>query len=68
MYNREQWIESFEGQLVLLRPHLSQRVLTAMSLTAWHQHGLKGDDPIKAARERSKALDAQRQPAPGPKR
>jgi hypothetical protein len=27
MYNRDQWIESFEGQLLILRPHLGARVL-----------------------------------------
>jgi hypothetical protein len=24
-YNREQWVESFEGQLLILRPHLPLR-------------------------------------------
>jgi hypothetical protein len=48
-YNQRQWIESFEGQLSILRPHLSARVLDTMSLSAWHQHGTKGEDPIKAA-------------------
>jgi hypothetical protein len=42
VYNRDQWIESFEGQLALLRPHLTQRVLATMSLSAWHEFGLAG--------------------------
>lgn len=58
-FNKSQWIESFEGQLSLLRPHLSLRVLVAMSLAAWHSRGAKGEDPVKAAKEESKSLDAQ---------
>jgi hypothetical protein len=57
MYNQRQWIESFEGQLSILRPHLSARVLDTMSLSAWHQHGTKGEDPIKAAKAWSASLD-----------
>ena len=38
-YNKDQWISSFEDQLSILRPHLTDRVLGTMSLTAWHQHG-----------------------------
>jgi hypothetical protein len=49
-FNREQWIDSFEGQLSILRPHLTQRVLTTMSLAAWHEFGAQGHDPIEAAR------------------
>jgi hypothetical protein len=56
-YNRNQWIESFEGQLALLRPHLTQRVLSTMSLAAWHAVGRTDVDPIKAAKELSKSLD-----------
>jgi hypothetical protein len=56
-YNRQQWIESFEGQLSILRPHLGERVLAAMSNAAWHQHGTKDEDPIKAAKALSAALD-----------
>jgi hypothetical protein len=59
-YNRDQWIESFEGQLAILRPHLSQRVLASISNTAWHARGSKGEEPIKAAQEESKAIDAAR--------
>ena len=57
MYNRDQWIESFEGQLSLLRPHLSQRLLATMSNTAWHEFGLKGEDPIKVAKAWSALMD-----------
>ena len=56
-YNKDQWIESFEGQLSILRPHLTQRMLTTMSLAAWQQFGRKDADPIGAAREWSKSLD-----------
>ena len=56
-YNREQWVESFEGQLSILRPHLTQRVLTAHSNTAWHKHGAVGDDPVNAAKAWSASLD-----------
>ncbi len=56
-YKKDQWIESFQGQLSILRPHLTLRVLATMSLVAWHARGLKGEDPIKAAKEESKAQD-----------
>ena len=49
-YNKAQWMESFEGQLSILRSHLTPRLLATMSLTAWHQHGRRDEDPIKAAR------------------
>jgi hypothetical protein len=61
-YNRNQWIESFEGQLSILRPHLTGRVLASMSLAAWHKQGLKDEDPIKAAKELSKSLDQSGKP------
>ena len=57
-YNKLQWSESFEGQLSLLRPHLSARLLHTMSLTAWHRHGTKGEDPVKAAKAESAQMDA----------
>ena len=47
-YQKDQWMTSFEGQLAILRPHLTQRVLTTMALQAWHRHGTS--DPIQAAR------------------
>jgi hypothetical protein len=56
-YNKAQWIESFEGQLCILRPHLTPRILQAMSLSAWHRHGLVDEDPVKAAKEWSRSLD-----------
>jgi len=60
-YDKTQWRESFEGQLSILRPHLSTRLLETLSLTAWTRRGTKDVDPIEAAREASKALDAPRQ-------
>lgn len=57
-YNKDQWRQSFEGQLSILRQHLSPRLLSTMSLTAWNLRGTNGQDPIEAAREESKALDA----------
>ena len=61
-YNRAQWIESFEGQLSILRPHLTQRLLSTMSTQAWHKHGAAGDDPIKAAKAWSAAQDQRSKP------
>ena len=58
-YNKDQWIESFEGQLALRRPHLTQRVLSTMSLSAWNEFGVADHDPIKVAQELSKLLDQQ---------
>jgi len=58
-YNKDQWTSSFEDQMTILRPHLTSRVLATMSLAAWHRHGRKDEDPIKAAREWSKSLDGQ---------
>lgn len=59
-YNKDQWIASFEGQLSILRPHLTSRLLSVLSMAAWHKHGTKHIDPIKAAREESALLDQQR--------
>jgi hypothetical protein len=56
-YNRDQWIESFEGQLSILRPHLTGRLLATMSLAAWHKHGRNDENPISAAKALSKSLD-----------
>jgi hypothetical protein len=57
VYNRQQWVDSFEGQLSILRPHLTQRLLSTMSLAAWHSRGTKGEEPIKAAKAWSASLD-----------
>ena len=62
VYNKDQWISSFEGQMSLLRPHLVGRALEAISLAAWHKHGTRSKDPIQAAREESAALDQLQQP------
>ncbi len=66
-YNKDQWIASFEGQMAILRPDLTARLLGTMSLAAWHQRGRKDEDPIQAARAVSKQLDEQ-QPAVGRKK
>jgi len=58
-YNKDQWISSFEDQLSILRPHLTQRVLTTMSLAAWNAHGTNDEDPIEVARALSNLLDKQ---------
>jgi hypothetical protein len=55
-YKRDQWIESFEGQLAILRPHLTHRLLDSISLQAWHQHGTRGEEPIKAAKDWAASL------------
>lgn len=60
-YNKHQWIESFEGQMSLLRPHLGGRVLTTMSLQAWSRFG--EHDPVQVAKEAA-ALLAQPKSAP----
>ena len=31
-FNKDQWIDSFESQLAILRPHLTERVLASMSV------------------------------------
>lgn len=62
-YRRDQWIASFEGQLAILRPHLSGRMLEAISAGAWRAQGTKGVDPIQAARDESAAIERRQQPA-----
>jgi hypothetical protein len=60
-YNKDQWIESFEGQIrIILRPHLTGRVLGTMSNAASHSRGAKGEDPIKAAKGVSADMDERR--------
>lgn len=56
-FNRQQWIDSFTGRLSILRPHLSLRLLNTMGLSAWHKHGTKDEDPIKAAKVWSASVD-----------
>lgn len=41
----------------MLRPDLTGRVLAAMSIAAWNEHGTKDFDPVKAAKAWSAALD-----------
>jgi hypothetical protein len=57
-YNKDQWSESFEGQLAILRPHLTPRILATMSLAAWHKYGRNDEDPVKTAKEWSASLGA----------
>ena len=63
-YNKDQWAESFEGRLQILRPHLTSRVLEAMSNAAWQRHGARGEEPIKAANATSAELDTQAKQRP----
>ena len=57
MYNKDQWISSFEDAMVKLRPHMGLRVLTRIGLMAWNQKGTKGIDPQIAALEWSQSMD-----------
>ena len=66
VYNRAQWIESFEGQLLILRPHLGERLLATISNQAWHKHGKNDEDPIAAAKSWSASM--QRPASRGPER
>jgi hypothetical protein len=63
-YNKDQWIESFEGRLQILRPHLTGRVLDTMSNAAWHSRGARGEDPVMAANTASADLDARARKGP----
>lgn len=63
-YRRDQWVSSFEGQMSILRPHLTGRMLGTISASAWQRHGTKGVDPIEAAKVESAAID-QRQKSKG---
>jgi hypothetical protein len=56
-YYKDQWIESFEGRLQILRPHLTGRVLDTISNAAWHSRVARGEDPTKAANAASADLD-----------
>ena len=56
-YNKDQWISSFEDVMVGLRPHMSARVLTTISLMAWNKYGKNDVDPRKAAGEWSTSMD-----------
>ena len=58
MYNKDQWISSFEDAMVTLRPHMSARVLASIALLAWNRYGRQEVDPKKAATDWSKTMDA----------
>lgn len=64
-YRKDRWTASFEGQLSVLRPHLTPRVRTTMRLAAWPQFGTREADPIRAVRDGSKSL-AKPKPSPKP--
>lgn len=61
-YRRDQWVTSFEGQMSILRPHLTGRMLGTISAAAWQQYGTKGVDPIQAAKDESAAIDGRQKP------
>jgi hypothetical protein len=57
MYNKDQWISSFEDEMLRLRKHMSERVLTSIALMAWNKHGKRDEDPHQAARDWSAGMD-----------
>jgi hypothetical protein len=57
--NREQWIEKFEKHLLELRPKLLRHnAVGAIAASAWRLRGQNADDPVGAADDFSKMLDA----------
>lgn len=57
-YRRDQWVDSFEGQMSILRGHPRGLALVEMmSASAWKEAGRKGVDPIQAANDWSATLD-----------
>ena len=48
VYNKDQWISSFEDAILRLRPHLTTRVLNTIIAMAWPRYGAKGQDPETA--------------------
>ncbi len=58
IYNKDQWISSFEDVILKLRPHLTARILLTITLIAWKRHGIKGQDPKSAAEEWSASMNA----------
>ena len=57
MYNKDQWISSFEDCIVKLRPHTSSRMLVTAGIMAWTKYGSRGVAPETAANEWSMAMD-----------
>ena len=49
IYNKDQWISSFEDAILQLRPHLTARILNTITGMAWQRYGSKGHDPKAAA-------------------
>jgi hypothetical protein len=58
MYNKDQWISSFEDAMVTLRPHMSASVLASIALLAWNRYGRQEVDPKKAATDWSNTMNA----------
>ena len=58
IYNKDQWISSFEDVILRLRPHLTPRILQTITVMAWQRYGAKGQDPKSAAQEWSTSMDA----------
>ena len=56
-YNKDQWLSSFEDEMLRLRPHMVARVLASICNMAWNKHRSLGTDPHEAAREWSKSMD-----------
>lgn len=60
MYNKDQWISSFEDFVVKLRPHTSSRLLATAAIMAWTKYGKQNVPPETAAEEWSRSMDAGR--------
>jgi len=56
-HNKDQWISSFEDEMLRLRPHMSARVLASIGLMAWSRYGTAGSAPYDAARRWSESMD-----------
>ena len=65
VYNKNQWIASFEDAMLKLRPHITTRILTTIGLMAWNQKGTEGTDPALAALEWSASMDKSKRLPPG---
>jgi hypothetical protein len=48
VYDKSDWLTSFEDYLSILRPHLTGERSSAIALIAWKGH--HGIEPIRAAR------------------
>ncbi len=57
IYNKDQWISSFEDVILRLRPHLTARILQTIAGMAWQRYGAQGQDPKSAAEQWSGSMD-----------